>query len=76
MELSKLGRADMLSPAMDIHCSPPFVHGFKWVGGDETLYKAMSWNGSTDAKDALENGSLCYAAGPHKAFNPSNWCCK
>lgn len=76
-ELTRLGRTDLLSPAPDIPCNPPFVHGYKWAGGDfETLTKAMSWDGSIDGKRALDGGSLCYAAGPHKAFNPSVWCCK
>ena len=78
-ELTRLGKAHLLVRATGLPCEAPFVTGFKWNGEDyDVLTKAMSagTGPAVDPADALARGSLCYAPGPHRAFNNANWCCK
>ena len=78
-ELTRLGKAHLLVRATGLPCEAPFVAGFKWNGEDyDVLTKAMSagTGPAVDPADALARGSLCYAPGPHRAFNNANWCCK
>lgn len=78
-ELTRIGKAHLLVRATGLPCEAPFVAGYKWNGEDyDVLTKAMSagTGPAVDPADALARGSLCYAPGPHRAFNNANWCCK
>lgn len=78
-ELTRLGKAHLLVRTTGLPCEAPFLTGFKWSGEDyDVLTKAMSAGAgpAVDPVDAQARGALCYAPGPHRAFNNTTWCCK
>lgn len=66
-------------------CDAPFPLACRWKRGElEELYRA-TWLPSAPAghpfaivspTEAGAKDARCYAAGPHTAFNPGNWCCR
>ncbi len=78
-ELTRLGKPHLLVPTAGLPCEAPFLAGYTWNGEDyEVLTKAMSagTGPSVDPEGAQARGALCYAPGPHRAFNNTRWCCK
>jgi hypothetical protein len=78
----------LLKPVSDSRCPPAFPHGYQFVGTTESearqLFKIIWLDGISRGDYVVPTGpestnasvARCFAVGPHRDLNISNWCCR